>query len=132
MLPIADTCGDTLGLVPIENGEVSIGTANQPVEVVLDLPSNATSSKALLDLMNRVDVQNTSVQQNLESELLSELPVQESKRKRKQNGWVLFWKDREAQCVLQPGESQGEKRLRALSDAQKEWNEASLWHSEMI
>ena len=132
VLPIADAGGDPVGLLPIENGEASIGAANQTVEGmsgVLDLPSNATSSIALLDLVKTVDDQKTPVQECLESDLLSVLPHEEVKRKRKQNGWVLFWKDKEARYILQAGESQGQKRLRALSDAKREWNEVSLWQS---
>ena len=47
-------------------------------------------------------------------------------KRRRTNGWIVFWKDLESVAAPRPGQNKQEHRLQVLADCKRQWAEDSL------
>lgn len=99
-----------------------------PICNIWDDSAESSVSSELLQLAvdaERLDSDSCANWTSISSELVVH-PESQTQSTKRVNGWLVFWKAKESQSIIQPGETLGERRKRILKQAQEEWQASSL------
>ena len=105
---------------PAADDSLSVRTAGEdcddaPARSLMELRRSASEldcldqSRTVSSIVNQRDAQN-----------------EPPRKRRRTNGWIVFWKDLESVATPRPGQSKQEHRLQVLADCKRQWAEDSF------